>query len=389
MDFDFSEEQYSFRESIRGFLANRKGLGPGSVRPSGGDAASSGGDAETLWSSLADLGTFAALVPEEYGGLGLTFVDLTLVLEEFGRGLVPPLVIETLVATDLIARYGSEEQKSTMLPRVADGRLKLSNALCEANAGYDPLEMSVSVGRGERIGPVEHLGQLNGAKILVPAAKAADYLLVAARCDDSLGSALVLVERERPGIELREHRTLDLMSAYHEVTFADVQIAGRDYLGGAPSGEAVRRLVDASAACAATFMTGIAGQVMDTTVEYVKQRNQFGKPIGSFQAIKHKCADMAVSVDSCRSAAYYAAWTVAGNMPDRPKAVSIAKSFCGDMARFVCNEGIQLHGGMGFTWDLGLHHYLRRAKLLEYSYGDASYHRRRVIAEALRGLHAI
>lgn len=376
MDFDFSEEQYSFRESIRGFLKDRNvSMGPGSTRPSGSIAAE-------YWSGLADLGTFSALVPEEYGGLGLTFIDLSLVLEEFGRELVPPLVIETLVATDLIARYGSKEQKSTILPQVAAGRLKISSALAEAGAGYDPTDISTSVVR------IKQRDQLSGTKILVPDASTADYLLVAAQFDGDRGPALILVERGRTGIELREQQTLDLSSAYHEVTFNNVAMAGSDILGDAPCAKGLRRLMDASAVSAATFMTGIAGKVMDTSVEYVKQRNQFGKPIGSFQAIKHKCADMAVGVDSCRSAAYYAAWALAGETPDRAKSVSIAKAFCGDMSRFVCNEGIQLHGGMGFTWDVVLHYYLRRAKLLEYSFGDASYHRQRVIAEALRELSA-
>jgi alkylation response protein AidB-like acyl-CoA dehydrogenase len=135
-------------------------------------------------------------------------------------------------------------------------------------------------------------------------------------------------------------------------------------------------------------MTGIAGKVFDKAVQYVKQRVQFGKPVGSFQAIKHRCADMAVAVEASRSAAYYAAWALANESPDHGKAISIAKSFCGDTARFVCNEGMQLHGGMGFTWALGLHLYLRRAKLLEYTYGDATHHRKRVLAAALAELGA-
>jgi alkylation response protein AidB-like acyl-CoA dehydrogenase len=134
------------------------------------------------------------------------------------------------------------------------------------------------------------------------------------------------------------------------------------------------------------LMTGVAARVLDNSVTYAGQRTQFGKPIGSFQAIKHKCADMAVAVEASRSAAYYASWALAEDAPDRAKAVSIAKSFCGDAARFVCNEGIQIHGGIGFTWELGLHFYLRRAKVLEYSYGDAAYHRERVLAETLSEL---
>jgi len=376
MDFDFSEEQYSFRNSVRAFLNSREDVftfsSPRLTQL----------EKNEIWSTLTDLGTFSALVPEKYGGLGLTFVDVALVLEEFGRQLVPELVIETLVGTDLIARFGSEEQKVMLLPRIAEGRLKLTSALSEATAGFEPSEMSTGI-RRIKLGE-----QLTGAKILVPDASGADFVFVAARCDGDRGLALVLLERQRPGISLRENQTFDLMSAYHAVTFNDVAIGDRDFLGGAPSAAALERLMDASAMCAAVFMTGIAGKVMDKTVEYVKQRKQFGKVIGSFQAIKHKCADLAVSVDSCRSAAYYAAWAVAHGTPDQRKSVSIAKSFCGDMSRFVCNEGIQLHGGMGFTWDLGLHYYLRRAKLLEYSYGDASFHRKRIIAEALLDLSA-
>ncbi len=230
--------------------------------------------------------------------------------------------------------------------------------------------------------------RLRGAKILVPDAAAADILVVAARLGGKR-TALLLLERGREGVQLREQRTLDLLSAYDEVAFANVVIHSADILGGAASLDAVQRLCDASALSAAAFMTGIAGKVLETSIDYVKQRKQFGQPVGSFQAIKHKCADMAVAIESSRSAAYYAAWSLASDAPERPKAVSIAKSFCGDTSRLVCNEGIQLHGGMGFTWDLGLHHYLRRAKVLEYSYGDATYHRQRVLSAALLELSAV
>ena len=200
------------------------------------------------------------------------------------------------------------------------------------------------------------------------------------------GNGLVFVERTHSGVELREQRTLDPASAYHEAVFRHVAIPRENILSGEPSSDALQRLFNASATAAGALMTGVAGKVLETSVEYVKQRSQFGKLIGSFQAIKHRCADMAVAVDSSRSAAYYAAWSLASGAADLTKAVSIAKSFCGDTARFVCNEGIQVHGGIGFTWDLGLHFYLRRAKLLEYSYGDSTYHRERVIREALREL---
>ncbi len=374
MDFDFSDEQYAFRDSVRAFLAGRPApSGPGTARPS--DAT-----AQKLWGGLAELGIFSALVPETYAGLGLTAVDLALVVEEFGRALVPPLVMETLVATDLISRHGSDRQKSALLPGIAAGRVKLSCAVSEPRTGYDPADMSTTVAAND--GGM----RLDGAKLLVPDATAADFLVVPARVDRTPQLTIVLLERGRAGVQLREQNALDLMSPYHEVCLTDVEIGPGDILGGGVAPESVQYLCDAGAVSAATTMTGIAGRVMDTTVEFVKQRNQFGRPIGSFQAIKHKCADMAVAVESSRSAAYYAAWSLAWGAAERPKAVSIAKSFCGEASRLVCNECIQLHGGMGFTWDLGLHHYLRRAKQLEYSYGDATFHRRRVLEQALREL---
>ena len=373
MNFDFNEEQYAFRDSVRGFLGDRP-AGVGGALPWAGESA------RQLWSGIAELGVFSALVPEEFGGLGLTFVDLALVLEEFGRALVPPSVVETLVATDAIVRHGSADQKQSMLPRIATGQLRLACAIIEQVAGYDMAEMGTAVvsdGRDYR---------LDGSKILVPEAANADFLLVAAGFGGGRGNGLVFVERTHSGVELREQRTLDPASAYHEAVFRHVAIPRENILSGEPSSDALQRLFDASATAAGALMTGVAGKVLETSVEYVKQRSQFGKLVGSFQAIKHRCADMAVAVDSSRSAAYYAAWSLASGAADLTKAVSIAKSFCGDTARFVCNEGIQVHGGIGFTWDLGLHFYLRRAKLLEYSYGDSSYHRERVIREALREL---
>ncbi len=373
MNFDFNEEQYAFRDSVRGFLGDRP-AGVGGALPWAGESA------RQLWSGIAELGVFSALVPEEFGGLGLTFVDLALVLEEFGRALVPPSVVETLVATDAIVRHGSADQKQSMLPRIATGQLRLACAIIEQVAGYDMAEMGTAVvsdGRDYR---------LDGSKILVPEAANADFLLVAAGFGGGRGNGLVFVERTHSGVELREQRTLDPASAYHEAVFRHVAIPRENILSGEPSSDALQRLFDASATAAGALMTGVAGKVLETSVEYVKQRSQFGKLVGSFQAIKHRCADMAVAVDSSRSAAYYAAWSLASGAADLTKAVSIAKSFCGDTARFVCNEGIQVHGGIGFTWDLGLHFYLRRAKLLEYSYGDSTYHRERVIREALREL---
>jgi alkylation response protein AidB-like acyl-CoA dehydrogenase len=333
-----------------------------------------------LWDKLSDTGALSMLVPESYGGMGMSFVDLALVLEEYGRALVPAPVVETIVATDAIARFATDEQKASLLPRIAAGQLKIVPAISEADAGYDLADIAVTatpVGNGWRI---------SGRKILVPHAAAADLVLLVARFGAGGPLGLVLMENGRDGVSVREHSTLDPSSRFHELTLEAVPIVRDDIIGGEPSPAAVDRLFDTSGGVAAVILTGIAGKVLDDAVAYAKQRTQFGKPIGSFQAIKHRCADMAVAIDASRSAAYYAAWALAEESPDRAKAVSMAKSYCGEAARFVCNEGIQIHGGIGFTWDLGLHFYLRRARMLESSYGDAAYHRERVLTATLAEL---
>jgi alkylation response protein AidB-like acyl-CoA dehydrogenase len=330
-----------------------------------------------LWAGLTDIGVFSMLVPEQHGGLGLTFVDLALVVEEFGRALVPASVLETIAATDVLVRYGSAEQAARLLPLIGEGRLEVAAAVAEADAGFDPAEM-VSIAK-----PVTGGWSLHGRKVLTARAAHADVLLALVRFGDRETPGLVLLEKDRAGVQLREQSTLDLLNSYHEVTFDNVKLTRDDVVGGEPLPAAAMRLLDVGAMLAAAQLLGIAAKVLDNSVAFANQRVQFGKPIGSFQAIKHRCADMAVMVDASRSAAYYAAWSVAEDADNCAKAVSLAKSFCGDSAKSICNEGIQVHGGIGFTWELGLHFYLRRARMLEQTYGDASFHRERVLAATL------
>jgi alkylation response protein AidB-like acyl-CoA dehydrogenase len=208
--------------------------------------------------------------------------------------------------------------------------------------------------------------------------------MVSARMDGH--GAFALVEREHRGIACRPHRTLDLTSRYDNVSLSNVEVAQHQVLAGHGAKDAEARLLNSAALASTLVLTGIASTVFDRTLSYVKERHQFGRPIGAFQAIKHRCADMAMMLEASRSAVYYAAWALANDAPDRDKAVSIAKSYGGDAARSICNEGTQFHGGMGFTWDLGLHFYLRRAKVLEHSHGNATFHRRRLLEAALTEL---
>jgi alkylation response protein AidB-like acyl-CoA dehydrogenase len=376
MNFDFSAEQYMFQDSVRAFLDEKFDLAK--LRAL---AESDGFDAQ-LWNGLLELGAFSMLIPEAHGGLGLTLVDLALVLEEFGRALVPPPIAETIAATDVLVRHATDEQNARLLPRIGEGALKLVPAIAEAQADFDPESMALTAV------PSRNGWSVSGEKILVPQAMNADFMLVGMRFGENRPLGLALVEPRRAGVSLRPHTTLDPTCRFHEVTFQDVAIVRDDIVGGEPSPQSVQRLFDVSGMIAATEMTGIAGKVLDTAIDYAGKRTQFDKPIGSFQAIKHRCADIAVAVDASRSAAYYAAWALAETSEDWAKAVSMAKSYCGDTARFACNEGIQIHGGIGFTWELGLHYYLRRAKVLEYAFGDAAYHRERVLTSTLTQLAA-
>lgn len=376
MDFDFSPEQYMFQESVRTFLAQRFDGAKAQA------LTEHDGGGEPLWHGLRDLGIFSMLVPEAFGGLGLSLVDLALPLEEFGRALVPPSIGETIAATDLLVQYATDEQRARLLPQIAQGELTVVNALLETQADFSPNSMSlaaVASGNGWSV---------SGTKILVPYAKHADLILVALRFGDSGSLGFAAVEPKRRGVSLRAHTSIDVANEYYEVTFDDTPLVRDDIVGGEPIADSVWRVFDVGGLVSATQMSGIAAKMLDASVIYARQRNQFGSPIGSFQAIKHRCADMAVGIDASRSAAYYAAWALSDRSQDSPRAVSIAKSFCGDTARYVCNESIQIHGGIGFTWGLGLHYYLRRAKTLEYLYGDASYHRERVLAMTLAQLDA-
>ncbi|MGG5822058.1 acyl-CoA dehydrogenase family protein [Falsiroseomonas sp. HW251] len=367
MDFEFTPDQRQMQESIRALLATRYDLAR--LR----QITDEKGFDETLWQALAEAGVFAVMVPEAHDGLGLAPVDAVLLVEEFGRALAPAPVVETMLAAVLIARFGTPDQQATYLPRIAGGALRVTLAHAEAEAGPGSEDI------GLRAVEQGNAWKLHGAKILVPNAGVADLLLVTARFGEAGQLGIALCEPGATGLTRREQATLDLASRHHALEFAGVVA---DVLGGTPDAAAVELLVDLGAAAAAAEMAGIASRVLDDSVAYAAQRVQFGKPIGSFQAIKHKCADIATAVEGARSAAYGAALAMSGT-GDTIKPVSIAKAFAGETARRACNDAIQIHGGIGFTWDLGLHLWLRRTRLLETTYGDVAWHQERVLARSL------
>lgn len=367
MNFGFDEDQKSLGETIAQVLADFPSLTAPDLAPPRDDA---------VWRAVTDLGLFALLVPERFDGIGLSLVDLALATEALGAGLAPPAIAATLVATDLLVRHGSEAQQRALLPKIAAGDVKFALAVHEADRGYAPDAVTTRSSNGT----------LTGSKILVADAADATHFLTLAQTANGL--AIVAVGRELPGVRVRPHDDIDPTSGLCAVEFEKAKLDVDSVIGTAAPQRAVERLLDVGATVSAGQLMGIAARMLDTSVAYARTREQFGQPIGAFQAIKHRCADMAVAVEAGRSAAYYAFWASAEDAPDRARAASMAKAYCGDVCRQVCNDAIQVHGGMGFTWELGLHRFLRRAKVIEHAFGDIAYHNERVLVETLAALGA-
>lgn len=358
MNFAFDEQQRELGETVASALADVGALLSPNLEPQGQIEA---------WTTLAELGLFALLVPEEQGGVGLSMCDMALSVEAIGAGLAPSLVASTLIATDLIARLGTSDQKAELLPAIARGECRVAIATSEAGADYSPERAQAAVASG----------RLDGEKVLVAGAGDADVLILTAR--DGHQTRLYVVPRTASGVTIDPHDSIDPSASLSRVVFKSVDVND----GALGTANHVDRLLSVAATVHAGMLCGIANRMLTTSVDYASTREQFGKPIGSFQAIKHRCADMAVAVEAARSASYYAFWAIADHPSDAPRAASMAKAYCNEVARFVCNEAIQVHGGMGFTWELGLHRFLRRSKLLQHSFGDTAFHQERVVAATL------
>lgn len=363
MNFAFDEEQKSLADTVARLLADHQAL----LAPDLSTTA-----ARPAWDALAELGLFAMMVPEDHDGAGLTGVDLALSVEAMGGALAPLAAVDALLVTDMLVRHGTPAQQRDLLPRIAAGELRVAIALAEQGCDDAPEGVNAAV----------TADRLTGAKVLVREAAQADMFAVIAQSE--AGPAVYLVPADAQGVSIRLHEDIDPTCAMGEVTFAAVAVDAAALVGPASPARAVARLFDGGAVLSSLLHVGIAARMLATAVEYAKTRVQFGQAIGSFQSIKHRCADMAVALEAARSAAYYGIWAFAEDAPDRARAVSMAKAYAGEVARHVCNETIQVHGGMGFTWELGLHRFLRRAKVIEHGFGSSIWHNERVVVETLR-----
>ncbi len=370
MNFGFTEEQELLRKTARDFLADHAPMK--TVR----EVMESGaGNAPALWRQLAELGWTGLHVPERFGGADLGVVELAIVLEELGRCLAPVPFLPTVIAADLLLELGSEAQQRAWLSRIASGEVVATLALTEGGASPDPGSTRLLAARaGDGF-------SLTGRKLFVPDAAVADLLLVVARTsgEGERGLGVFAVPAASPGVEIAPMKSMDLLRPLAEVRFEDVSLPASALLGGRTDAhEGLRASLDRALAMICAEMVGGAEQCLEDSVAYAKERVQFGKPIGVNQAIKHKCADMLFEVESARSLTYYAAWAARERAPEAPMAAAMAKAYVSDAYRHVAGENIQIHGGVGFTWEYDCHLYFKRAKSDECWLGDGAHHRERV-----------
>ena len=358
MEFTLSDEQRALQDAVRSYLRGKFDLA--AVRQVYDDPQASGNPAE-LWKALGEQGWLAVLVPEEYDGLGLGLLDAAVIVRCLGAGAVPGAYTATVLAAEAIRLAGSHEQQQAWLPRVAAGEVCLTTALRSAGNDWSPDGAAFSA-QGER---------LTGRAPAVEYGAAADAVIAASR-----DGGLWIVDPESGGVHVKPVPTLDRTTRLADV---DLSSAAAERLAGS-SREILGALLDRAAVLAAADLTGIAREALTRTVRYDQDRVQFGVPVGSFQALKHALADLAVAVTMAEHTVLYAAHAIDTGARDARLAVSVAKAKASDTAREATAAMIQFHGGIGYTWEHEAHFFYKRAKRLEYAYGDASAHRERIAA---------
>jgi alkylation response protein AidB-like acyl-CoA dehydrogenase len=367
MRFSFSEEQEELRRVVRRFLETTSPIGEARRlmdTPEGYEPA--------VWKQLSqELALPGVQIPEAYGGQGFGFVELGIVLEEMGRALYcGPYFASAVLAANVILNAGSEAQKQVLLPGIAAGETIATLAVAESSGHWDVSGVALEARRASDV------WTLHGEKSLVLDGCAADLVVVAARESGSRGADGVTLFTLRANADGLERRPLDALDPTRKLAKLSFSGARAEPLGeiGAAAPSIALTLAQAATALA-NEMVGSAQRLLDMTVEYAKTRVQFGRPIGSFQAIKHKCADMLLALELARSSAYYAA-EAASEKPDELRAVaSLAKAQGSDAFLHIAAEAIQIHGGLGFTWEQDVHLFFKRAKASEVFLGDPDWHR--------------
>jgi alkylation response protein AidB-like acyl-CoA dehydrogenase len=360
MYFDLTDEQQAIRSTAREFLAAR--YRSERIRTL---AESEHGFEQSDWEEMAELGWPGLCLPEEWGGQGLGIVDLAVLFEEMGYALAPSPLLSTTVAGLALALCGSDDQRRRFLRPLAAGEKRGALALWDAGSAARPGEFTMEA-KPDGDGVV-----LDGEKVLAMDAASADFFIVA-----TADSKRHLVEREAAGVTVTAEPSIDLTRRLYSVRLAGVEVPAGDTLpADGPDFHPV--LLRACVAIAAES-TGIAQRTMEMAVEYAKDRRQFGRPIGAYQAVSHRCAQMLLETENSRSAVYGAAWAADAEPESLPLAASMAKAYASDAGWRVPDASIQVHGGIGFTWEHDLHFFLKRGKANASTFGDARWHRERV-----------
>jgi len=363
--FAISDEQQQFRDMVRRFVEQHSP--ETAVRA---QMESERGFDRAVWSAMAEqLGLQGLIVPEAFGGQGFGAVELGVVLEEMGRALLcAPYFSTAVLAANALLLAGDADANAALLPGIASGATIATLALAEPNGRWDASGVEAVARRDGAA------WKIDGTKTYVLDGHVADVVLVAART--SAGVSLFRVAGDGAGLRRTPLATLDptRKQARLDLDGVAATLVGRDGAGW----DVIAATLDRAAVALAAEQVGGAQRCLDMAVAYAKDRVQFGRPIGSFQAIKHKCADMLLEVESARSAAEYAAWCVAEGRDELPAVAALAKAYCADAYLFVAAQNIQIHGGIGFTWEHPAHLYYRRAKSSDLLFGDARHQRERL-----------
>ena len=369
MNFGFTEEQDLLRAEVRKFLDANASLEEVRKQAEG----DSGFDPK-LWKQMAELGFVGLSIPEAHGGAGLDLVTLLVLLEETGRSLLPSPLISNVVASQAIQQFGNEEQRGRWLPGLADGSRIGTFALLEQGDDLSPEGLCLE---GKRDGDETIL---HGRKLFVPDAGRADLFIVAYRsggAGDECG--LAVVERQVKGVSASDSPAMDLTKRLGSLELDDVRVAGDCILAESGGGwSAIQRLIDLGAALVTAESVGAAEAALEITTNFAKEREQFESKIGRYQGVKHPLAEMYVDIESYKSLVYYAFWALDEGAEDAALAISRAKAYASETFPMLGINGVQLHGGVGYTWEYDIQLYLKRGKWMRPMYGDADYHYDRI-----------
>jgi alkylation response protein AidB-like acyl-CoA dehydrogenase len=362
MNFAFTDEQEELRKTVRSFLENKSS--EEAVRE---QMETDNGFDPAVWSQMGEqMGLQGLSIPEEFGGSGYGFVELGIVLEEMGRALLcAPFFSTAVLAANTLLQSGDDAAKQKYLPAIASGETVATLAYVEPSGKWD--ESGITMQATKSDGGFT----LSGTKSFVLDGHTAGLIIVAAKTDS--GTSLFAVDGDASGLTKTNLSTMDQTRKQAKLDFDNTpaELIGEEGKGWGT----LETVLDLAAVALAAEQVGGAQKVLEMAVDYAKVRVQFGRPIGSFQAIKHKCADMLLEVESAKSAAYYGMWCASEMNDELPSTASLAKAYCSEAYFHAAAENIQIHGGIGFTWEHPAHLYFKRAKSSELLFGDPTYHR--------------